>query len=244
MLAALASKGGTVMRATLLLLSVLGSATSALAQPRPGPGEILVDPRSPAVEDQAPNELPLPPPGPERELFLSRFLWVDPHANEVSTLDRRLTPREFYLQVGRPDLAAWSEDRTRQRIWLMAGGGLTLLAGVVSGAVIMAGAQDSSAPSCGPQYAPTYADCVDRSQRATTTGAILIGAGVGVGGALFALGLSTSETVTTHEETVRLAADYNRGLAPGAAKGTERTHFQLLPALGPGYAGLSARLTF
>ena len=83
---------------------------------------------------------------------------------------------------------------------------------------------------------------MDRSQRATTTGAILIAAGVGLGGALFVLGVSTSEMVTTHEETVRLAADYNHGLAAG--KGTERAHFQLLPALGPGYAGLSARLTF
>jgi hypothetical protein len=61
---------------------------------------------------------------------------------------------------------------------------------------------------------------------------------------LFALGLSTSETVTTHEETVRLAADYNHGLAADAGKRTERTRFRLLPALGPGYAGLSARLTF
>ena len=50
--------------------------------------------------------------------------------------------------------------------------------------------------------------------------------------------------VTTHEETVRLAADYNHGRAPDAGKRTERPRFQLLRALGPGYAGLSARLTF
>jgi hypothetical protein len=231
-----------VMGATLILLVILGPGTALLAQARPGAGEILVEPRAPLPDGDVPDEVRLPPPGPEREVFLSRFLWVDPHANEVSALDRRLAPREFYLQVGRPDLAAWSEDRTRQRIWLMAGGSITLLAGVVSGAVIMAGAQDSSAPSCGPQYSPTYADCVDRSQRATTTGALLVGAGVGVGGALLALGISTSEMVTTHEETVRLAADYNHGLA--AEKRAERPHFRLLPALGPGYAGLSARLTF
>lgn len=231
------------MRATLLLLP-LGSGVPALGQTPPRPEEILLEPRAPLPEGDVPDEVRLPPPGPERELFLARFLWVDPHANEVSSLDRRLGPKEFYLRVGRPDLAAWSEDRTRQRIWLMSSGGLILLAGVVSGVVVMAGAQDSSAPSCGPQYAPTYADCVDRSQRATTTGAILIGAGVGIGGALFALGLSTSETVTTHEETVRLAADYNHGLAADAGKRTERTRFRLLPALGPGYAGLSARLTF
>lgn len=229
------------MRTTLLLL-VLGSGVPAVGQTQPRPEEILVEPMAPLPEGDVPDEVRLPPPGPERELFLSRFLWVDPHANAVSALDRRLSPREFYLRVGRPDLAAWSEDRTRQRIWLMVGGGLALLAGVVSGAVVMAGAQDSSSPSCGPQYSPTYADCVDRSQRATTTGAILIAAGVGLGGALFVLGVSTSEMVTTHEETVRLAADYNHGLAAG--KGTERAHFQLLPALGPGYAGLSARLTF
>jgi hypothetical protein len=227
---------------TTLLLLVLGSGAPALGQTRLRPEEILVEPRAPLPEGDVPDEVRLPPPGPERELFLSRFLWVDPHGNEVSALDRRLAPREFYLRVGRPDLAAWSEDRTRQRIWLMASGGIALLAGVVSGAVVMAGAQDSSSPSCGPQYAPAYADCVDRSQRATTTGAILIGAGVGLGGALLVLGVSTSEMVTTHEETVRLAADYNHGLAAG--KQTEGAHFQLLPALGPGYAGLSARLTF
>lgn len=226
---------------SMLLLVVLGWGAPALAQTRPGPGEILVDPRSPRVENEAPDSLALPPPGPERELFLSRFIWVNPRSNEGSVLDHRLTPREFYLRVGRPDLAAWSEDRTRQRIWLMSGGAVTLLAGVVSGALVMAGAPDSSSPACGPQTSPTYADCVDRSQRGTTTGAILIGAGLGVGGALIVLGLSTPEMVTSPEETVRLAADYNRGLV---TRKDEGAHLRVLPALAPGYAGLSARLTF
>ena len=78
------------MRA-LSLLVVLCSAGTALAQARPGPGEILVDPRSPNPENEAPDVLPLPPPGPEQDLFLSRFIWVDPHSNEVSGLSARLT---------------------------------------------------------------------------------------------------------------------------------------------------------
>ena len=225
----------------ILCLVVLGSAP-ALAQARPGPGEILVDPRSPNLENEAPDHLPLPPEGPERDLFLSRFIWVDPRSNEGTLRDHRLSPREFYLRVGRPDLAAWSEDRTRQRIWLMGGGVVMLLAGVVSGVLVMAGAPDSSSAACGPQTSPTYADCVDRSQRATTGGAILIGAGVGLGGALVVLGLSTPEMVTTPEETVRLAADYNRELANRKEK--EGARLRIVPALAPGYAGLSARLTF
>ena len=226
----------------ILLLVVLGSGAPALAQTRPGPGEILVDPRSPTVENEAPDQVPLPPPGPEREFFLSRFIWVDPHSNQGSVRDQRLTPKEFYLRVGRPDLAAWSEDRTRQRLWLMGGGAVTLLAGVVSGVLVMAGAPDSSSAACGPQTSSTYADCVDRSQRATTNAAILIGAGVGLGGALFVLGLATPEMVTTAEETVRLAADYNR--EPTTRKGEEGARLKIVPALAPGYAGLSARLTF
>ena len=56
------------------------------------------------------------------------------------------------------------------------------------------------------------------------------------------LGLSTPEMVTTHEETVRLAADYNHELAAG--KQPVRSQFQLFPAFAPEYAGLAARLTF
>jgi len=73
---------------------------------------------------------------------------------------------------------------------------------------------------------------LDRSQRATSTGAILIGAGLGLGGV---------EMVTTHEEAVRLAADCNRELATRKEQGAQ---LRILPALAPGHAGLLARLTF
>ena len=233
------------MRATVLLL-VLGAGTPVVAQSRPGPGEVLIDskqpPPAPDESSEAPNEVPLPPPGPEREAFLSRFLWVDPRPNEVSSVEGRLSPREFYQRVGRPDLAAWSEDRSRQRAWLMAGGGLTLLAGVVAGALVAAGGPDTSAPGCLPQTSPVYADCVERSQKATTTGALLIGAGVALGGALIVWGITTPEMVTTPEETVRLAADYNLELSRKHRASGAR--LRLVPALAPGYTGLTVRLSF
>ncbi|HVP60852.1 MAG TPA: hypothetical protein VMT11_09855 [Myxococcaceae bacterium] len=229
------------MRATVLLV-VLGAGTPVLAQSRPGPGEVLIDSKQPPPSPEESTEVPLPPPGPEREAFLSRFLWVDPRSNEVSAVQGRLSPREFYQRVGRPDLAAWSEDRSRQRVWLMAGGGLTLVAGVVAGALVIAGGPDTSAPPCLPQTSPVYAECVDRSQRANTTGALLIGAGVALGGALIVWGITTPEMVTTQEETVRLAADYNLALSRKHAATGSR--FQLVPSFAPGYAGLTGRLSF
>ena len=61
------------MRTTLLLL-VLGSGVPAVGQTQPRPEEILVEPMAPLPEGDVPDEVRLPPPGPERELFLSRFL--------------------------------------------------------------------------------------------------------------------------------------------------------------------------
>jgi hypothetical protein len=55
-------------------------------------------------------------------------------------------------------------------------------------------------------------------------------------------GITTPEMVTPREETLRLATDYNRAL--GQRHGATGTRLELLPAVGPGFAGLSARLRF
>ena len=83
---------------------------------------------------------------------------------------------------------------------------------------------------------------MDRSNKATTSGALLIGAGVALGGALITWGALTPEMVTSRDETLQLAVRYNRALAE--KNGATESRLELLPAVAPGYAGLAARLRF
>ena len=227
---------------SVLLVLAVGSSEPVLAQARPGAGEILIDSTGPDPRNGESTYVPLPPAGPERDAFLAAFIRVDARDNRVTRGGKPISAFDFYNRVGRPDLAAEADERTRQRIWLMSGGGLTIVAGVVSGLLVMASGPDTSSPDCLARGPDVYKSCVEQSSRATTAGALLIGAGVALGGALIVWGITTPEMVTTREETVRLASDYNRGL--GQRHGATGVRLELLPAIAPGFAGLSARLRF
>lgn len=230
------------MRWSASLLLVLVTASPVLAQSPPGAGEILIDSTGPESHHGESTRVPLPPEGPGREAFLGAFIQVDSRENSVTLGGKPISAAEFYGRVDRPDLAARAEEHTRQRIWLMSGGGLTIVAGLVSGLLLMASGPDTSSPACLAQGPDVYASCVDRSTKATMNGALLIGAGVALGGALIVWGIATPEMVTTRAETLQLATRYNRTL--GQKNGATAARLELLPAISPGYAGLAARLTF
>ena len=227
------------MRWSLVLVLVVRAA--ALAQARPAPGEILIDSTGPGARHGESTYVPLPPEGPGREAFLEAFMRVDPRENQVTVGGQPISASDFYRRVGRPDLAAAAEERTRQRLWLISGGGLTIVAGVVSGLLVMASGPDTSSPECLARGPDAYASCVERSTHATTAGALLIGAGVALGGALIVWGVATPEMVTTREETQHLVREHDRALGQRSGAGAS---LELLPAIGPGFAGLSARLRF
>src|SRR5262245_13107370 len=67
-------------RHALVVLTGLGSGAAALAQDRPGAGEILIDATGPDAHHER-RTVPLPPEGPEREAFMREFLVVDLHEN-------------------------------------------------------------------------------------------------------------------------------------------------------------------
>ena len=222
---------------------VLGCAAPVLAQPQPTTEEILIDPQQPkTIEREPTTNVPLPPSGPGRDAFVAESISVDLMRNEVALGKKPLPAREFYLRVNRPDLVACSEDRTRQRIWLMSGGGLALVAGLVSGALVLTSGPNTSSPECLTGPPAVYNDCLNRAEKAQMTGAALIGAGIAVGGALIVWGMSTPEMVTEPAQTLALATEYNRALA--RKHGATEVSLRVLPAFGPGYGGLVARLTF
>ena len=222
----------------LALITLLGAGTTA--EEAQTPQEILVDPTLGRHEES--RQVPMPPEGPAREAFLRDFVRVDPRANEARIGGRTLGAHEFYTRVGRLDLAARADERTRQRIWLFAGAGLTAVAGAVGGAVVLGNAQNLNDPACIAGGNATYNECVDRANKSTTIGSGLILLGVVAGASLFTWACLIPQMVTSPEETVHLATEYNRALA--REHGAPGARLQLTPAFGPGYQGLVARLTF
>jgi hypothetical protein len=229
------------MRRGGLALLALFAAGRALAQEPGKPVEILVDPGMGTHEDS--RRVPLPAEGPERDAFLQEFVWVDPRGNEAFIGSRSISARDFYTRVGRPDLVARADERTRQRIWMIAGSALTLAATATAGAIVISNAQSLNDPACftGPTN-QNYNECVERANRTTTIGVGIILAGVGVAASLLTTGLLIPEMVTPPDETVRLAVGYNRALA--RKHGAPGARLELIPSFGPGYQGVLARLAF
>jgi hypothetical protein len=226
----------------LIVVAGLGCALPVLAQSSPGAGEILIDATGPDAHHGDSIRVPLPPEGPQRQAFLKEFIRVIPRDNEAHLGERTLSAFEFYNRVGRSDLAAQADDRTRQRVWLISGSLLVLAAGAAGGAVVLSNAQDVNDPVCFVHGNFSYNQCVDRHQQTLIIGTAIIAATVVVAGGLFTWGVLTQEMVTTPDETVRLAVGYNRSLAQ--KHGATGARLRLVPALAPGYAGLTARLSF
>jgi hypothetical protein len=134
------------MRHAWVFLTILGSGTGALGQDLPGAGEILIESTGPNAHHER-RSVPLPPEGPGRDAFLREFVVVDVQSNSTRIGDRALSASEFYTRVERTDLAAQAEDQSRQRVWLMAGGGLVAAAGVAAGLVVMGNAKNTNDPS-------------------------------------------------------------------------------------------------
>lgn len=231
------------MRVWVAVVGVV-RAVPALAQAQQP--EIVIDAKQGSTVEREPTtQVIMPPQGPERDAFLAGAIAVDVFRNEVSLGGKPLPARDFYRRLGRPDLAAWSEDRTRQRVWLMSGGGLVLVAGVVSGALVLASGPDTSSPACQTGDPKVYSDCASRAEKAQMGGALLAGAGLALGGALIVWGMNVPEMVTSVDETRRLATEYNETLSRKLGGSPPAgLRWQLRPALAPGYAGLVARLTF
>jgi len=212
-----------------------------LAQEQQKPVEILVDP-GPGKHEES-RRVVLPPEGPERDAFMQEFIRVDARGNETFVGSRSLSAHEFYTRTGHPDLAARADERTRQRVWMIAGSAVTLAASVTAGVIVLSNAQSLSDPACFVGATNVaYNDCVDRNNKTTTMGAGIILAGVVVSASLFTAALLIPEMVTTPEETVHLAVEHNRALA--RKHGAPQAQLELLPAIGPGYQGLTARLAF
>ena len=227
------------MRHALVFLTVLGGA-AALAQDRPGAGEILIESTGPDAHHEQ-RRIPLPPEGPEREAFMKEFLMVDPRDNTVRNGPQTLSAADFYTRVGRTDLAAQAEDHKRQRIWLMAGGGAVAIASTIAGVLVIGSAQNSNVPGCNTDVL-TYNACIDSASHTTTTGALILAAGIALGTGLITWGAFIPEMVTTPTETVRLATDHNLALAH--KHGATGARLQILPTIAPGHAGLLARVSF
>jgi hypothetical protein len=228
------------MRNHLIVVVVLGLAAPALAQTS-RPPEILIDANGPGADHGDSTRLNLPPAGPGRETFLQDMIRFNPRDNEAFQGTRPLSPQEFYALVGRPDLVARAAERSRQRTWLIVGSVVTLVGGVATGVVVLSNAQDLGAGACHTST-PVYNDCVDRNHKTTTIGTVILASSVVLAGGLFTWAMTIPQMVTTPEEGTRLALEHDRTLAK--KYGAPETQLRIIPAIAPGFAGLTARLTF
>ena len=222
------------------------------SQPVPAPAPAVPKPQEEIVIDSGQRErewstgVEKPPPGPGRAAFDAQAISVDAILNEVKRNGQPLPASEFYRLTGRPDLEKWSEDRTRQRTWLIASGTVIALAGVVTGVFVMGTGPDTSSPECQTSHYEDYTACLDRASKAQMAGAFTLGASLAVGGVLFVWGMNIPEMVTPAEQTLKMATEFNRTLSikNGGSPPSSNVQFRLVPSVAPGYAGLTARLTF
>jgi hypothetical protein len=179
-----------------------------------------------------------------REVFYRDMLRIRPHHTEVFTNHgaRQLTAVEFYRLIGRNDLASSSEARKAERGILYGFSFLTFAAGVASGIYVSGNAQSLNDPSCFAQGVMSYNKCVDRSQKTSLYGAMLIGGGVVVGGLLLTIAALTPDMVTTPEETAKLVDQYNRGLSKRLSPPEPRV--SIAPIFGKDGGGLAASFRF
>ena len=210
----------------------------------PAQPEVVIEVRQPEREWSTGVEKP--PPGPGREAFDTQAVSVDAILNEVKRNGKPYGASEFYRLMNRPDLAAWSEDRTRQRTWLITSGTIIAVAGVVTGIFVMGTGPDTSSPECQTRDYADYTSCYDRASKAQMTGAFILGAGLAAGGVLFVWGMNIPEMVTPPEQTLKMATEYNQSLSVknGGSPPSSGVKLRVIPSVGPGFAGLSAKLTF
>jgi len=228
------------MRVAGVFLFVLAGGGQALGQVNPGSGEILIESTGPEAHHER-RRVPLPPEGPEREAFLREFITVDPIQNEVRLAGKDLSAHDFYTRLDRPDLVARADERSRQKTWLLVGGGVVAVASVVAGILVINSAKDTNTPACSVDVFTKNA-CLDSNSKTTTAGAILLVAGIAVGTGLMTWGALIPTMVTPRQETLQLATEHNFALS--RKHGGEGARLQILPTLAPGHAGLVARLTF
>jgi hypothetical protein len=186
----------------------------------------------------------LPPQGPGREMFLREMIHVMPRSSDVfiGSSKQQLPATEFYRMVGRPDLISAVHGQQSKRAWLYLTSALTLGAGIASGIIVMNNAQDLNDRSCYTHGAASYNDCVDRNNQTTLIGAGLVGAGAIIGGLFFTLAATTSDMVTSPDETALLAARYNQALSRRMT--SQSSSLEVTPMFGKSGSGLAARLRF
>ncbi len=177
-------------------------------------------------------------------MFLREMLHVMPRTSDVyiGMNKQQLSAPEFYRMVGRPDLISAVHGQQQKRAWLYVASVLTLGAGIASGIVVMNNAQDLNDPSCFTHGNISYNECVDRNNKTTFIGASLVGAGAVIGGLFFTLAATTSDYVTSPDETAQLAARYNQGLSRRMTG--QASNIEVTPVFGKGGSGLAARVRF
>lgn len=124
-----------------------------------------------------------------------------------------LTPREFFVRVGRADLVARSDQNLTRRRWLMGSGIAFAVVAAVVGAVILALTPNSEAPYCLSSVA-RYNECTDHIAAYNHGGLAVIGGGIAVGAALATIGLRQRPEVLSNIALEELVEDYNRQQQP------------------------------
>lgn len=194
-----------------------------------------------AEELSPPPVMPAEDPAPAG--FLDQALRVDVK-NRV-TEGRAGTPithQELFQRLGRGDLLQQSAAAAERRLGFFVGAAVVAIAGVTTGAVLLATMVNLSAPACERDVKVYNEVCVPAAQRNLIGGVTSLAAGVALGALFASLAFASDPAVLDRDGTTALVSHYNARLLRQLRARPSSLH--LLPAITPDGASLSASLRF
>ncbi len=194
------------------------------------------------LSQTTPPPPPPPPSGAAEALVPSAFfegvLSWDLEANQAVIGKKRtaLTRTEFFEKVGRLDLIEKSQSIRTRRIALLIAAGTVVVAGSVSGAVVLSRSPDMNSAYC-VAHVDNFNQCHDANSLHQTAGAGLIAGSVATAALMATLGWWANPDLIDGDEATRLVSQYNAGLLKRlrASKGS----LKWLPVVSPDGAALA-----
>jgi hypothetical protein len=171
---------------------------------------------------------------------VSTLQWSSPYQGKYK---RPLEGVDFYRAIGRTDLVKRYEDRAALKTGLMVGGGLALLAGVITASVAAA----SQIPTC-PSITPgsfQIPTCSTPTPIDPAVGAIAVG-GIVAGGIVFIAGAGVDPDPVGTVGKRQLAETYNRELWQrlSSEPHADAVDVHIVPHVEKDGAGLSVAVRF
>ncbi|MFZ5441015.1 MAG: hypothetical protein ACOZQL_13490 [Myxococcota bacterium] len=197
-----------------------------------------------AQEPSAPPVMPAEEPAPALPgEFLDRVLRVDVK-NQITEgrAQRPVTHLELFERTGRADLVEQSRALASRRTWLLVSAGALLVAGGITGGVLIGTGPVLASPACESDVRVYNEVCVPRANAHNISGTAVIAGSAAVALLLGTLALWSDPRVLDRDQTAAVVSSYNAQLARTLRRGP--SGLKLQPVITPEGAALTASLRF